>query len=168
MVSTTEWTRKAGTSWESILQKGIVTWYKWLWTVDGKKGSNECYYNVIMFSFFLLPVASPSIVSCKGVYDWTSNVTGIAICGMAHGILMAMLARLKIKLKSRLMLWIYTKLASDLSGEFTSGHLVVAWLPWWRAHRRRVFLVAEWLYTPVISSYLSLGMICRGSSHGFG
>ena len=50
-----------------------------------------------MFSFFLLPVASPSIVSFKGG-------SGIAICGMAHGILMAMLARLKIKLKSRLKL----------------------------------------------------------------
>ena len=51
------------------------------------------------------------------------------LCGFAFGIPMVMLARLKFKLKSRLNLWIYNELASNLGGKFTGGPLVVVRLP---------------------------------------
>ena len=57
-------------------------------------------------------------------------------CGIARAILTAMPTRLKIKLKSHLMPWIYIKLASNLGGEFTgSGEIalmansLVAYIP---------------------------------------
>ena len=51
------------------------------------------------------------------------------LCSFVYGIPMVMLARLKFKLKSCLNLWIYTELASNLGGKFTSGALVVVRLP---------------------------------------
>lgn len=67
----------------------------------------------------------------------------VRLCSISRGIRMAMPTRLKSKLKSHLMLWMYITLASNLGGEFTDGDLVVARLPWWLARWWQIFLVAR-------------------------
>ena len=97
----------------------------------GYTSSSDSSFNILLSSLIISIGAFPIVTRIWLTFrHLQKTVEPLArLCVIARNILTAMPRRLKIKLKSHVMLWIYIKLANNLGGEFNGGDLVVARLP---------------------------------------